>query len=215
VTIFITDARQGRRNPCVEKRPGVIPMIPYLLFVRAKRQNRIISKNCGTTLKLNSANIEITGDTGGSSPMNVVNYGFLYYRDYDHTFCVIVKDKHTNYQLALDKVRDKKQRKGHLLRVVTSVPCFEFWLLLHFRKTTRNFDTGQGSICEQVISELKRHMPDYAKGTKGTYGKVKPQLATAIRRAKEVLSYCESSDTDHPSTQIHELVVYLQGLKKQ
>ena len=164
-------------------------------------------------LKLNSANIEITGDAGGSSPMNIVDYAFDHYEEYDQTFCVFDKDRHTNYQAALSKIRDKRQRKGHMLRAITSVPCFEFWLLLHFRKTTRNFDTGQGSICDRVISALKNDLPDYAKGTKGIYWATKDNIGTAIQRAREVNDHCKHAGTDHPSTQIHELIVYLQQLK--
>lgn len=165
-------------------------------------------------LKLNTANIEITGDTDGSSPMDVVNYGFKHYDKYDKTFCVFDKDRHTNYQQALDKIRDKKQRKGHVLKAVISVPCFEFWLLLHFRKTTRRFDTGSGSICDRVLSELKPYLPKYTKGKKGIYRQTKAKLATAIKNAEEVVEYCKSAGTDHPSTQIHKLVTFLQELKR-
>ncbi|WP_457573176.1 RloB family protein [Desulfolithobacter sp.] len=164
-------------------------------------------------LRLNTANIEITGDTGGSSPMDVVNYGFEHYEEYDRTFCVFDRDRHTNYQQALNKIRDKRKRKGHTIQAVTSVPCFEFWLLLHFRKTTRNFDTGPGSICDRVISELKAHLPDYTKGTRGVYHRTKDNLDTAINHAREVVRHCESAGTDHPSTKVHELIGYLQNLK--
>ena len=167
------------------------------------------------TLKLNSANIEITGDTGGSSPMDVVNYGFDHYLNYDRTFCVFDKDCHANYQAALDKVRSKRQKKGHRLDVVVSVPCFELWLLLHFRYTTKNFATGHGSICEQVIADLKKDMPGYAKGEKGLFRQLKGRQAAAIANAKQLARYCRKSGTDHPSTQVHQLVIYLQELKNR
>ncbi len=164
-------------------------------------------------LRLSSANIVITGDTGGSSPMKVVNYGFAHYEEYDRTFCVFDKDRHTEYRAALDKVRSKRQRRGHRLDAITSVPCFEFWLLLHFRKTTKNFDTGHGSVCEQVIAELKRYLPGYAKGEKGVYRHTRKHLDQAIKHAREVARHCEASGSDHPSTRVHELVVYLRQLK--
>jgi len=165
-------------------------------------------------LKLNSANIEITGDAGGSSPMNIVDYAFDHYEEYDQTFCVFDKDRHTNYQAALSKIRDKRQRKGHVLRAITSVPCFEFWLLLHFRYTRKNFDAGPGSICERVVTELNHDLPGYAKGNKGVYGRLKDKLPTAITNARKVAAYCKSAGTDHPSTRIHKLIIYLQQLKK-
>ncbi|MEA3332691.1 MAG: RloB family protein [Pseudomonadota bacterium] len=164
-------------------------------------------------LKLNTANIRITGDTDGSSPMDVVNYGFKHFKEYDRTFCVFDKDRHTNYQQALNKIRDKKQPKVHVLQAITSVPCFEFWLLLHFRKTTKNFDTGPGSICDRVISKLEAYLPGYAKGRKGIYRQTKEKLDTAIKNAAEVAAHCKNAGTDHPSTQIHELIVFLQKLR--
>jgi len=184
-----------------------------LIVCEGEKTEPYYFKELRDDFKLNSANIEITGDTGGSSPMNVVNYAFDHYEEYDQTFCVFDKDRHTNYQQAFNKVRDKKQRKEHILQAITSVPCFEFWLLLHFRYTTKNFDTGPGSICDLLIAELKSNLPGYAKGSKGTYGWLKDKLPMAIENARKVADYCKSTGTDHPSTQIHNLVEYLQNLK--
>lgn len=171
-------------------------------------------KELRADLQLNVANIEITGDTGGSAPISIVSHGIKRHLDYDKVFCVFDKDRHTSYQLAIDKLRSKKFRKGHTVQAITSVPCFEFWLLLHFKKTTRRFDTAPGSICERVISELETHLPQYSKGARGTYRVTKDRLPEAVKRAKEVAAYCAGSGTDHPSTQIYELVEYLQQLKK-
>ncbi len=170
-------------------------------------------KELRTDLQLNIANIEITGDTGGSAPISIVSYGIKHQHDYDKVFCVFDKDMHTNYQAALDKLHSKNFRKGHTVQAITSVPCFEFWLLLHFKKTTKRFDTGPGSICERVISELETHLPRYSKGHRGIYRDTKDWLPDAVKRAKEVAAYCEESGTDHPSTQIYELVEYLQQLR--
>jgi len=172
-------------------------------------------KDLRKTLKLNTANIKIADDTDGSSPINVVKYAFARYEDYDKTFCVFDKDRHPSYQQALDKIRRKKPRKGHTVCAITSVPCFEFWILLHFRKTTKNFDTGSGSICDQVISDLKNFLPLYNKGARGIYQQLKKELPTAIKRAREIAAHCKTAGTDHPSTQIYELVTYLQKLKRK
>lgn len=115
--------------------------------------------------------------------------------------------------LALNAIRDTGQPEGHTLQAITSVPCFEFWLLLHFRFSTKNFDAGPGSICDRVITELKSYLSGYAKGSKGVYGRLKDTLPTAIKNAQKIANYCKSADTDHPSTQIHELVEYLQNLQ--
>jgi len=165
-------------------------------------------------LKLNSANVEITGDTKGSSPITIVDYGLKQFGEYDRIYCVFDKDRHDSYKQALDKIRRQKPSKTCTIKAITSVPCFEFWILLHFRMTTRNFATSSGSICAQVISELKKFIPEYEKGTLGVYLQLKDKLPTAIKNAREVAKYCQQAGTDHPSTQIAELVIYLQNLKK-
>lgn len=168
-------------------------------------------------LELNTANIKITKNTAGSSPRNIVDFALQEYKkdkDYDRVYCVFDKDRHTNYNEAIDLIRRTRMGKGHIIQATTSVPCFEFWILLHFTFTTKQFDTGQGSICANVISDLKNHMPDYEKGATNTYRATKDRLTEAITRAKRVEHYCKTGATDMPSTKMHELVEYLQNLKK-
>ncbi len=170
-------------------------------------------KELRNDLQLSTANIEITGDTSGSSPLNVVDFGLKNLKEYDRIFCVFDKNRHSNYRQALDKIRGRRLPKGHTIRAITSVPCFEFWILLHLTKTTKNFDTGQGSICGQVIHDVKAFLPGYSKGSSGIYQQLKERLPKAIKHAREVARHCVGANTDHPSTKIHELVVYLQDLK--
>jgi len=170
-------------------------------------------KSLRDDLKLNTANVEITGDTGGSAPDNVVEHGLRYYGEYDKVFCVFDKDSHPTYQQAVDRVKCTKKKKDHTIEVITSVPCFEYWVLLHFQHTTRHFDGTTGSICEKVIKDLKLFLPNYQKGDAGLYQEIKPYLSKAIKRADLVLQHCKTGGTDHPSTLVHKLVLYLQRLK--
>ena len=166
-------------------------------------------------LQLNPFNIEITGNTRGSSPVNVVNYALKNHKDYDKTFCVFDQDQHSDYKTALRKIKGREKSREHPVQAITSVPCFEFWLLLHFRMTTKHFAVASGSICEQVVKELKKFLPDYDKGCRGIYYETKAKLSQAIKNAKNVAAHCEKVGTDHPSTRVHELVTYLQGLKNR
>ncbi len=47
-------------------------------------------------LRLSSAYVDIVGDGVGSAPINVVEYGFEKYLDYDIVFCVFDKDRHSS-----------------------------------------------------------------------------------------------------------------------
>ncbi|EDN70239.1 RloB [Beggiatoa sp. PS] len=169
-------------------------------------------------LHLSSADIEIVGETG-SAPISVVDAAIARYKkntDYDRVYCVFDKDKHTTYQKALQKIRDTRLPKKGKLYATNSVPCFEYWLLLHFVYTTRPFHAnGKKSICEQVIVELKEHFPNYQKGNQGIFEKIKDKTDIAIQRTKQVEQYHKdnATETDNPSTRVYELVQYLQNLK--
>lgn len=167
-------------------------------------------------LRLNTANVVIPNNVGGSSPSVIVDFALKEYRkekEYDRVFCVFDKDRHTTYNNALDKIRRARLGKGHTIEAITSVPCFEYWLLLHFDYTTKHFDTGSGSICANVIVELKKYISTYAKGDVDTYHVTRDKLDTAIRRSKRVVAHCETGGTDMPSTKMHEIIEYLRDLK--
>lgn len=102
--------------------------------------------------RLSTANIDICGEECGSDPLSVVNYAIKKFRknpDYDRVYCVIDRDKHTTFDAAMDKLRQTKLGKGVTFTAITSDPCFEFWLLLHFGYTSRQFCApGHASNCE-------------------------------------------------------------------
>lgn len=168
--------------------------------------------------KLNSANVKVTGDCG-SSPKSVVNYARELYRQagdagdpFDRVFCVFDKDTHDNYHSALDTLRSIAQ-KG-VFTAITSVPCFEYWLLLHFKYTDRPFHaTGSHSIAATVLRELRVEWPEYEKAIKGSFAHCIKQLDFAKANARRVLLSAEANSSDNPSTRVHELVEYLQHIQ--
>lgn len=168
-------------------------------------------------LHLNTANIKVAKNTAGSAPRSVVAFALKEYKksgDFDKVYCVFDKDQHPSYAESLEVIRHERERRsGCPIYGITSVPCFEFWVLLHFTYTTKLFDTGHGSICSNVISDLKRHLADYEKGDANVYHSIKGLMPTAITNSKRIVNYCNSTGTDTPSTQIHELVEYLVNLK--
>ena len=167
-------------------------------------------------LQLNTANIKILKNSAGSAPRTIVDFALKEYRksnDYDRIYCVFDKDRHPSYAEALDVIHRAPMRKGHAITAITSVPCFEVWLLLHFAYTTKQFDIGSGSICEKVIGDLKKHLPYYEKRGGNIYSETKSLIDHAIANAKRLARHCEDVDTDMPSTKVHDLIEYLQKLK--
>jgi len=176
-------------------------------------------------LRLASTNVVITGE-GATDPIGIVNTAIaLFAADpiYDRVYCVFDRDTHATYRPALEKIaatrlrREGGKRGAGVARfaAITSVPCFEYWLLLHYEYTTRPYErVGRHSACDRLIHELKSHghLPDYGKGAKGLYKETAPRLETAMNHARRALAAAESGGTDNPTTRVHELVEYLVAL---
>jgi len=164
-------------------------------------------------LGLNNFNVVVTGESG-SDPDSVVRFAIQTAKKdggYDRLFCVFDKDQHATYQAAIDRARNA--RIGIPVSTITSVPCFEYWLLLHFTYTDRAFACGGNrSSCDEVIGELRRYLPGYAKADHGIYMQTKENIDRAITHAKRALAAAEATGTDNPSTVVFELVEYLKKL---
>ena len=168
--------------------------------------------------KLNSANVVING-SGNSSPIGVVNFGQQLYRqeldkgdEFDRVYCVFDKNSHASYPQALNKIRSLAPKGVYF--AINSIPCFEYWLLLHFAYTTAPFAAaGNISAAMAVIDALKEHMPDYRKSAKGVFTSLLGQLETAKSNAARALKSAAAHGTDNPSTRVHELVEFLQAIK--
>ena len=162
--------------------------------------------------KLTAASvIEVTGDCG-SSPKNVVDYAYRKYREevergapYDNVYCVFDKDSHACYQEALQRIGSL--RPAGVFTAINSVPCFEFWLLLHFNCSTKAYGSLKGqSAGAQMLSELKKFMPDYEKKNKGVFSKLYDRLSTAMENSERANEAALNTGTDNPTTKINILV---------
>lgn len=168
--------------------------------------------------KLNSANVEIDGSCG-SSPKSVLLRAEKLAKieldkgdGYDRVYCVFDKDTHASYKETKQKILNKHTVEQFF--DVVSVPCFEYWLLLHFQYSTKPYHaTASSSIANEVLKDLKQVLPDYSKGDQNTFFNLIHQLEFAKQNAKRALQSADKSFTDNPSTYVHELVEYLQNLQ--
>lgn len=166
--------------------------------------------------RINSAVID---GSGGSSPVSVVAHGKLLYNQerkdknpFDRVYFVFDKDAHESYSRAINEVESLSPADTFFLS--NSVPCFEYWLLLHYEDTTKPYQsTGGQSSSAAVIRDLKKHMPEYAKGKHGVFESLFGLLENAKENAARALVEANRTGTDNPSTRVHELVDYLQNIK--
>jgi len=164
--------------------------------------------------RLSNANITIVpGD--GNDPVSIVKHALKAGGDFDRVFCVFDRDGHANYQEALDLVANLTLGKKGKLTAVTSVPCFEIWILLHFAYTTAPFVISGGrSACDNVISAIRGHMPEYQKALASVFEQLQPHLDTASTHGNRLAQHNRDTESPNPATKVHELVKYLRELKK-
>jgi len=172
--------------------------------------------------QLRTPRVRIAPGDEGSSPDCVVAYAERLFEEdtqlgpdrYDHVFCVIDRDKHATYNAALERIKTLKV-EGKPFVAIPSIPCFEYWLLLHFVYSRQSFHAaGKKSICDGVIRELRKQ-PDftgYGKGQKGIYSLLRDKTATAIKHAQRAEKEAKQTGETNPSTYVHHLVLQLQQL---
>lgn len=167
-------------------------------------------------LKLPTTKVELVKGKGGS-PLVIVKKAcdLCNSNNYDKIFSVFDGDKPEEYKKAL------KQVKKFDITAIPSIPCFEFWFLLHYQDTTKHFEK-----CNDVIYELKNNwIKDYEKA-KDMYSLLETKLNDAIARAKRLEQYHVEEqktvskeqqtlniDCANPLTKVHHLVKYLQDQK--
>lgn len=157
-------------------------------------------------------NITIKGM--GVSPLKIVEAAIAELKSYDRVYCHFDQDTHADYKQALDRVV-ANQKNYKKIYAITSVPCFEYWILLHYRDSSKPYKAaGSKSAGDRLESEVKIYIPDYHKGHKSIFEITKPYLDLAIDRANRIDAQQKTAGTDNPSTKMHELIEYLIRSKK-
>lgn len=173
---------------------------------------------CIRFYKLNTANVEVDGICG-SSPKSVYERAIELWEaedkrgdPYDRVYCVFDRDTHETYDETVRRISERNPED--IFYAAVSVPCFEYWLLLHFKYTTRPYAaTGKLSVGGEVLKELKEVMPEYEKGNDNIFLSLSQQIEFAKENATRSLKCAKDNHTDNPSTSIHDLIDYLQNLK--
>ncbi|WP_293647304.1 RloB family protein [Thiolapillus sp.] len=152
----------------------------------------------------------------GSNPKNIVetarNLKIKAEKEgnaFSSVYCIFDRDEHAHYEASIE--RSKKLK----LQTIKSVPCFEYWILLHFRNHTAPYTrTGNRSPCDCCHHDLTNEWPDYAKNRKHLFTELLPRLDNAKQHAEQRLAAAEQDDSNNPSTEIHLLLKAMETLKE-
>lgn len=142
---------------------------------------------------------------GKNDPLNIVKEAIQRLRLFDHVYCAIDRDRHENFDEALALAKNKKK-----ISIIVSNPCYEFWLLLHFKKTRHSYvGVGKKSSGDLLVKDLCKapSMESYAKGgSENLFEKLLERLPRARQRAAEVMEEALNDGNFNPSTRLHELI---------
>lgn len=170
--------------------------------------------------RLNHENV-ILIPSKGSAPISIVEHAIELGEttpSIDRIFCVFDRDDHESYNRAIKKIKnhsakqtDKNKPK---YQVITSTPCFELWLLLHFGFTTKSYmSSGKKSAAENLINDLLKKLPSYNKNTTEWFHSIINNMSSAIKCAKRLIIHNKDTNSNNPGTNMHELIEHLMNLK--
>jgi hypothetical protein len=186
----------------------------YLIVCEGEKTEVQYFSDLRDDLKIPPQNVRVSHD--GSAPCSVLLYAKKLYRAsktsgdaYDRVFCVFDKDAHPSFQDTVNQLTAPSLKKS--FASIISVPCFEYWLLLHFENTNKPFcAAGKKSVGDQTVAALREHLRKYEKNT-AVYSLVSKHTGQAIKHAQGFQKEARGA-YENPSTMVHELVLALQTL---
>ena len=88
---------------------------------------------------------------GKNDPLGIVTEAVERQHRFDTVYCVIDKDQDKKFDEALALAAENREK----IVVIASYPCYEYWLLLHFRKTRKPYiSAGKNSSCDLLVKDL-------------------------------------------------------------
>jgi len=211
-------SRKQRNIDSYKRREGSKePHKSILIVSEGSKTEPIYFNSLRNNLRLAMVEVEIVGE--GAAPITVVDRAIelrgerkrlaktsLTKAAYEVVYCVIDVEapKAESLSRAANKARDNK------LEVILSNPCFEYWYILHFRKTSAPFTRSQ-----DAKSALRQEHPAYCESDTTIFDVVYRKTADAIKHSKEVLKEQHNNAEDlsdcNPSTHVYKIVEYLQN----
>ena len=201
------------------KKKATLKRQPYVLIVcEDSKSSAYYLQDLARALGLNAVKVE--GERCGSAPKSVLEYAQKLYAQskqdgdaYDKVYCVFDRDQHPCFDTTVEVIKSLKPKDTFL--AVTTTPCFEFWLLLHFVYDTSPYQpSGNKSSCDNANAKLKLHWADYGKSKRGIYTFTKDKTQIAVTNAKQLANENLKTGSNNPQTNLHELIEYLQSIKR-
>jgi len=189
----------SRRRPSLDPRPRVLVVC----------EGRVTEPEYFDAFRREEENllVEVLIDSEGGAPKTLVERAALRKRKaeeearrardenlkYDEVWCVFDVDQHPHLPDARQQARDNG------IKLAISNPCFELWLLLHFREQNAHIER------KPVATLLKTHIRNYHKH--GPFAALRGRYPEAVQRA-QILDRRHAdigSESGNPSTSVYLL----------
>lgn len=185
------------------KKPSLKQQARVLVLCEDSKSSRLYLQDAANHFRA-YAEVEIA-HCGKNDPKGIVAEAVKRQKLFDDVYCVIDRDSDPKFDAALI------QAAAHAkVTVIASYPCYEYWLLLHFRKTRKSYiGVGNNSSGELLVKDLCKEdgMEGYDKGaSKSLFDDLFSRLPKARQRAAEVLAEAHIDGGMNPSTRLHELI---------
>lgn len=205
--------RRGTNKDSLQRRGASKSPAPlYLIICEGKKTEPQYFNELRNSERISSITVKVCGECD-SAPISVVEYAVNLYEELkaegshiEKVYCVFDKDNHESYYKACAAI-EGYAKKQIPIEAIKSIPCFEYWLVLHFEKCRSPYQgTGKGSIANQVSRHLRTYIKKYEKGVDGLYNFLKDKQEFALANAKAAQTDVEHTGEENPSTQVHILV---------
>ena len=210
-----------RKNRDLKRQPPKTESYDLVLIVcEGEKTEPYYFKNLMSIEKLSSVNISVI-PSNGSDPVSVVDTAIKErknqekYLPFNAIYCVIDRDKHPNFNQAIDKAN------ANDIKIIASHPSFEYWYICHFdfyrSPIIANGNKSAGDNCVSILNKSwkRAFKKDYTKNQSNLYALLLDKLEMAINNAKAGLEQAQNEGELNPSTQVYELVDYLKNIKNQ
>ncbi len=162
---------------------------PYdkVLIVCEGKTEQLYFQGLINDLELSTANIKIL-DPKQNTPDSLLQEAKRLYKHsikernkFDKVYCIFDKDGHSKYQETKDNIQQIGNPKKTYFAIY-SEPCFEYWLLLHYKNTTKPFLKFNDLKKDK---DFKKYFPKYSKTDKDIFIKLKDKIDFACENASK------------------------------
>lgn len=202
---------QERTRQSLQRRAGRRPPRSITLIVCEGETEQEYFEAVRIHYGLTGAEVVLAENSRGSAPISVVECAEGKCAEpggYDCVYCVFDRDGHESFDRARAKIKSLSTRARNPLpiREAISIPCFEFWVLLHFERTDAPFHR-----CVDAIARVRRYLPAYEKADAAIARQLITLMDTAVTHAAWLENRAEENNLN-PYTSVNHVLGHLKAV---